>query len=130
MGGPPAAPAKGARGFAKAKKGYIGFQKLLGSGGVWSIAKGRGRTVTAPPHWMWESLATFAPHCATLAVEGADLYSASKYFEVWALSSSFSFTSTPRLCARRRWNAGQLGLWHLSLRGKRSAVEDFSNGHL
>eukprot|EP00884_Botryococcus_braunii_P008177 jgi/Botrbrau1/17360/Bobra.0015s0101.1 len=78
---PQVAP-KVARGIAKAKKGFFGCQKLLGAGGQWSIAKGRGRTITPAPQWMWEAITTFAPNCAPIAVEGADLHSACRYFEM------------------------------------------------
>ncbi|KAK9815889.1 hypothetical protein WJX72_011499 [[Myrmecia] bisecta] len=69
------------RGVNKAKKAHTGFEKIMGSGGIWEIVKGRGRAVTAPPQWIWEGLATYAPQAAELACQAADVASAAKYFE-------------------------------------------------
>ncbi|KAK9845781.1 hypothetical protein WJX81_002214 [Elliptochloris bilobata] len=74
-----AAPAR-ARGTVKVRKAHAGFVKLLASTGLWEVAKGRGRAVIAPPHYVWEGLAQFAPEAAELACRAADAASAAQYF--------------------------------------------------
>lgn len=46
------------------------------------MAQGRGRAVTAPPFYVWEGLAQFAPEATELACQAADFASAAQYFAV------------------------------------------------
>ena len=73
---------RGFRGIVKARRAHTGLSKLLARGGVWEITKGKGKAVTAPPAWVWDSLATHSPSSAELACRAADTSSAARYFEV------------------------------------------------
>jgi hypothetical protein len=78
----------GARSAGKLRKAEQGFASLVEKGGLWEVAKGKGRALTKPPQWLWEGLAAYAARAADLACRAADALSAARYFEVGAVAAA------------------------------------------
>ena len=67
------------------------FEKLLAGGGEWEVSKGRGKTVTPSPGFLWEALWAYHPQSAHMAADAVDAASAAHYFEVRRPSSARVF---------------------------------------